>query len=177
MNNAPMSVFAARGRLSLHGERATGANLLVVSFPGGLNSLPIFRSPSFQLSNRHQQAAAKLRQLVFYPWGNGRIHGSGNQAVSLQTLQRERKHPLRDAFDAPSEFAKALLATAEKRHDKHAPLISDTIQNVAYRRTWAVNIAVTRQHQCASLRCVGSHFTLSYRKERFKKRELHKTKE
>jgi hypothetical protein len=52
-----------------------------------------------------------------------------------------------------------------------------SIQNVSYRRTWAENIAVTRQHQCAALRFVGSHFSFSYRKERNKKRELHKTKE
>src|ERR1700733_13706393 len=107
--------------------------LRIVPISGDLNFLAVLPGPISQFSNRVQQTAPELRQFIFNARGDGGIYRSGYQAVPLQTFQRERKHSLRYSFYTAPQLAKSFLPIAEQGHHEHAPLISNTIQDLAYR--------------------------------------------
>ena len=70
------------------------------------------------------QGAAELGQFVIHTLRSGGEDSPRHQAVSLQSTQREREHPLGDTADHPPDLIEALRAIAEQDDDEHGPLIS-----------------------------------------------------
>src|ERR1700731_2070683 len=77
------------------------------------------------------QGAAELGQFVIHTLRSGGEDGPRHQAVSLQSTQREREHPLGDAADHPPDLIEALRAIAEQDDDEHGPLVAYARQNGA----------------------------------------------
>ena len=113
----------------------------VVSFPTPaiieiarpLNCSAMLDRPLAQRVNGFPQRTAKLGQCVVDLGWDGRKERAFDEPVPLQTAQRQRQHPLRDAADAPLQLVEPEGPVAKRHYDQHAPLVADPGQDAAHR--------------------------------------------
>jgi hypothetical protein len=87
--------------------------------------------PRTKRQNRFAERVPEVGQGVFDLGRNRGVHGSGNQAVALETPQGAGQHLLRDTVQSAFDRIKAKRAVPQQHDDKHTPLVTDARQDLA----------------------------------------------
>ncbi len=69
----------------------------VESATGVLNPMKVVENPHTERPDWHEHLLAEVGQRIFDAGRFGRIHGTRNEAISLEAAKRERQHLLRDS--------------------------------------------------------------------------------
>lgn len=79
-----------------------------------------------------EQGLAEGSESVFNFWRDGWIDPAGEVAVAFERAQSLGEHALGDIADGALEGGKAKGAVGEREQDEEAPLVADTIENIAH---------------------------------------------
>lgn len=102
---------------------AASSRLRVIPAARRGDLVPVCAGPGDEAVDCREHAPAECGEFVVDAGRHDRMHGSGQQSVSLKLAECPGEHPLADLADVTVQFGEPAAPRAEQLDDEQGPLV------------------------------------------------------